>query len=92
MDRGYWANLARMPRLHPYSFFEEHPPRIFNDHAESKPRFNVSSEEQCSLAVSPSLYWGDRTHRPQGERPLLASLTTSLPAATWFSEEVSRRY
>jgi len=24
MDRGYWANLARMPGLHPYSF-ERHP-------------------------------------------------------------------
>jgi len=22
MDRGYWANLARMPGLHPYSFDE----------------------------------------------------------------------
>jgi len=24
MDRGHWANLARMPGLHPYSF-ERHP-------------------------------------------------------------------
>jgi len=30
MDRGYWANLARMPGLHPYSF-ERHP-GIFYDH------------------------------------------------------------
>ncbi len=37
---------------------------IFNDHRESGPRFNVSSERQCSFdsIVSPSLYWGVRTH------------------------------
>jgi len=23
MDRGHWANLARMPGLHPYSFFKD---------------------------------------------------------------------
>ncbi len=40
---GQWANLARMPGLHPYSF-QGHP-GIFNDHRESGPRFNVSSEE-----------------------------------------------
>ncbi len=38
---------------------------IFNDHRESGPRFNVSSERRCSFdsIVSPSLYWGVRTHR-----------------------------
>ncbi len=37
---------------------------IFNDHRESRPRFNVSSERRCSFdsIVSPSLYWGVRTH------------------------------
>ncbi len=33
--------------LHPYSF-RRHP-EIFNDHRESGPRFNVSSEGQCFL-------------------------------------------
>jgi len=33
IDRGHWANLARMPGLHPYSY-ERHP-GIFNDHRES---------------------------------------------------------
>jgi len=61
MDRGHWANLAKMPGLHPYSF-ERHP-EIFNDHRESGPQFNVSHEGRCSLTVvSPSLYWGVRTH------------------------------
>ncbi len=39
---GQWANLARMPGLHPYSY-QGHP-GIFIDHRESGPRFNVSSE------------------------------------------------
>jgi len=62
MDRGHWANLARMPGLHPYSF-KRHP-GIFCDHRQSGPRFNVSSEGRCSFdsIVSPSLYWGIRTH------------------------------
>ncbi len=36
----------------------------FNDHRESGPRFNVSSERRCFFdrIVSPSLYWGVRTH------------------------------
>ncbi len=36
---------------------------IFNDHRESEPRFNISSEIQYFLTVvSPSLHWGVRTH------------------------------
>ncbi len=51
MVRGQWANLARMPGLHPYSFFEGHL-GIFNDHRESGPQFNVSSEGWCFLQYS----------------------------------------
>ncbi len=51
MVRGQWASLARMPGLHPYSFFEGHP-GIFNDHRESGPRFNVSSEGRCFVQYS----------------------------------------
>ncbi len=50
VDRGQWANLARMLGLHPYNFSEGHP-GIFNDHRESVPWFNVSSEGQCLLTV-----------------------------------------
>ncbi len=42
MVRGQWGNLARMQELH----------WIFNDHRESGPRFNVSSEAQCFLQYS----------------------------------------
>ncbi len=37
---GQQVNLARMQGLHTYS-------GIFNDHRESGPRFNVSSERRC---------------------------------------------
>jgi len=42
MDRGQWANVVWMPGM------EGHP-RVFNDHRESGPRFNVSSERLCFL-------------------------------------------
>ncbi len=46
----------------PLLFFEGHP-GIFNDHRESGPRFNISSEGRCFLQYSvPALYWGIRTH------------------------------
>ncbi len=51
MVRGQWANLARMPGVTPLLFFEGHP-EILNDHRESGPRFNVSSEGQCFLQYS----------------------------------------
>ncbi len=60
---------------------------FFNDHRESGPQFNVSSEERCFLTV-PSLFWGARTYTwAQGEHPLLA-LLTPLPSASKFSQEV----
>ncbi len=44
--------------------FYEKSHRIFNNRRESGPRFNVSSEGWCFFysIVSPSLYWGVRTH------------------------------
>ncbi len=66
----------------PTLFFEGHP-GIFNDHRESGPRFNISSEGQCFLQYSVSFTTLGRLdpHRPQGEHPLLAPLTP-LPTAT----------
>ncbi len=66
----------------PLLFFEGHP-GIFNDHRESGPRFNVSSEGRCFLqySVPVTILGCSDPHRPQGEHPLLASLTP-LPAAT----------
>ncbi len=66
----------------PLLFFEGHP-GICNDHRESGPRFNVSSERRCFLLYSVPVTILGRydPHRPQGEHPLLASLTP-IPAAT----------
>jgi len=46
MNRGHWANLARMHGLHPYSF--QKTSWDFYDHRESGPRFSFSSEGRCS--------------------------------------------
>ncbi len=49
--RASGGKLARTPGLHPYSFYEKcHG--IFNDHRESGPRFNISSERRCFLQYS----------------------------------------
>jgi len=44
IDRGHWGNLAMTPGLH-LLFFERHP-GIFNDHRESGPWINVSTERR----------------------------------------------
>ncbi len=51
MVRGQWASLARMPGLHPTLFFRRTSWNFFDDHRESGPRFNVSSEGRCFLTV-----------------------------------------
>ncbi len=79
MVRGQWGHLARIT---PLLFFEGHP-GILNDHRESGPRFNVSSEGRCFLQYSFPVNTLGRydPHRPRGEHLLLVSLTP-LPAAT----------
>ncbi len=42
MVRGQWASLARTPGYTPTLF--RRTSGVFNDHRESGPRFNVSSE------------------------------------------------
>ncbi len=44
MTRASGGNLARTPGLHPTLYEKCHG--IFNDHRESGPRFNVSSERR----------------------------------------------
>ncbi len=48
MVRGQWGYLVRMPGLHPYSFSKDIL-GFCNDHRESGPRFNISSEGWCFL-------------------------------------------
>ncbi len=49
LTRASGGNLARTPGYTPTLY--EKCPGIFNDHRESGPRFNVSSERQCLLTV-----------------------------------------
>ncbi len=61
LSRASGGNLAT--GVTPLLFYEKcHG--IFNDHRESGPRFNISSERRCFFdsIVSPSLYRGVRTH------------------------------
>ncbi len=63
IDKGLWREFGQDTGVTPLLFYDEcHG--IFNDHRESGPRFNVSSERRCSFdsIVSPSLHWGIRTH------------------------------
>ncbi len=63
IDKGQWREFGQDTGVTPLLFYDEcHG--IFNDHRESGPRFNISSERRCSFdsIVSPSLYWGIRTH------------------------------
>ncbi len=49
LTRVSGGNMARTPGLHPTLYEKCHG--IFNDHRESGPRFNVSSERQYFLTV-----------------------------------------
>ncbi len=51
MDRGQWANLVRMQRLHPLLFFSKDI-LGFLITTESESQFNVSSEGRCFLQYS----------------------------------------
>ncbi len=75
LTRASGGNVVRTPRLHPYSYDECHV--IFNDHRESGPRFNVSSERRCFLQYSvPRHYTGALgPTQTTGWAPPAASLT-----------------
>ena len=63
MDRGQGANLARMPGLHPYSFSKDILGFLMT--TESQDLGLTSHPKDGALfgsIVSPSLYWGIRTH------------------------------
>ncbi len=49
MTRTSGGDMARTPGLHPTLYEKCHV--IFNDHRESGPRFNVSSEGRSFLTV-----------------------------------------
>ncbi len=66
---------------------------IFNDHRESGPRFNVSSERRCSFdsIVSPSLYWVGPT-QTTGWAPPAGLTNTSSNSNLVFPGGLPSRY
>ncbi len=54
MTRASGGNLARTPGLHPTLY--EKCRGIFNDHRESGPRFNVSSERRMKMILLHSYF------------------------------------
>ncbi len=81
LTRASGGNLARTPGLHPYSLREV--PWDFNDITESQDLGLMSHPKDSAFYKYsvPITILRRRTHRKQGEHPLLASLTP-LPAAT----------
>ncbi len=87
--RGQWENLARMPGLHPYSFSKDILGFLMTTESQDIGLTSHPKDGAFYSIVSPSLYWGIRTHTDlRVSPPLLASLTP-LPTATKFSQEVS---
>ncbi len=76
MVRGQWANLARMPGLHPYLGFI-----MTTESQDHSLTSHLKDGAFSQYSVSITTLGHKNPHRPQGEHPLLASLT-SLPAAT----------
>ncbi len=82
MVRGHLEILARMPLLHPYSFSKDILGFLMTTEIQDLGLTSHSKDGAFYSTVSPSLYWVVKEpDRPQGEHPLLASLTP-LPAAT----------
>ncbi len=48
MARSQWGKFGQDAGVTPLLFFEGHP-RMFNDHRESGPQFNISVKGQCFL-------------------------------------------
>ncbi len=82
MVRGQWANFARMPGLHPYSFSKKILGFLMTTESQDlglTSHLKDGAFLQYSVPITTLGPWDP--HRPQGEHPLLASLT-SLPAAS----------
>ncbi len=58
MVSGQWANLARIPGLHPYSFLKDILGFLMTTESQD---LGLTSHPKDSI-VSLSLHWGGRTH------------------------------
>ncbi len=62
MDRGQWVNLARTPGLHPYSFSKDILGILKTTESQDLSLMSHPKYSAFYSIVSPSLYWGVRTH------------------------------
>ncbi len=62
MVRGQWANLARMPGLHTYSFFKDILGFLMTTESQDLGLMSHPKDDAFYSTVSPSLHWGVRTH------------------------------
>ncbi len=62
MVRGQWGNLARMPRLHPYSFSKDILGFLMTTASQDHSLTSHPKDGAFYSIVSPSLHWGVRTH------------------------------
>ncbi len=62
MVRGQWANLARMPGLHLYSFSKDILGFLMTTESQDLGLTSHPKDGAFDIIVSPSLYWGIRTH------------------------------
>ncbi len=62
MVRGQWSNLARMPGLHPYSFSKDILGFLMTTESQDLGLTSHPKDGAFYSIVSPSLYWGVRTH------------------------------
>ncbi len=62
MVRGQWGNLARMPGLHLYSFSKDILGFLMTTESQDLGLTSHPKDGSFYNKVSPSLYWGFRTH------------------------------
>ncbi len=62
MVRGQWANLARIPGLHPYSFSKNILGFLMTTESQDLSLRSHPKDGAFYSIVSPSLYLGIRTH------------------------------
>ncbi len=89
LTRASGGNLARTPLL-----FTRSAMGFFNDHRESGPRFNVSSERQCFLTVQcPRHYTGGlEPTQTRGRAPPAGLTNTSSSSNLVFPGGLPSRY
>ncbi len=77
MVRGQWVNLARMPGSHPYSLSKDILGFLMTTESQDLGLTSHPKDGAFSSIVSPSLYWGIRTHTDHRWAPPTGLTNTS---------------